>query len=46
MNGLALLIAKLRGYLRDVQQSRQDLAYSISQEHVLAPIPGDHKPSN
>jgi hypothetical protein len=44
MNTIATLIRKLRRYLRDIQQSRQDLADSTPSNNVLPPIPpGDDK---
>jgi hypothetical protein len=39
MNEIARLLGRLRGYFGAVHRSREELADSISQEHVLPPIP-------
>jgi hypothetical protein len=38
-NAFPRLIRKVRGYFRDVQRSREELADSVSSENVLPPIP-------
>jgi hypothetical protein len=43
-NAITRLVRKLRGYVENVQRSREELTDSISEEHVLPPIPpGDGK---
>jgi hypothetical protein len=39
MDAIARLIRRLRGHLRDVHDSREELTDSISSENVLPPIP-------
>jgi len=39
MRTVARLIRRLRGYVGEVQRSREELTSSLSQETVLPPIP-------